>query len=354
MGRRFLSSVAGLSILLLLAPAPAAECSVKSKQKQMGEARDDAALVYFIRTKKFQGKARTFFVYADEHLVGTLDNNCYTFAYLPPGEHLLWMNFAKITETVDLEAGEVYYFNVWPKGANLDFQDVGRDWGQSLIETVKLYCQPTDKEVLKSETHIAERLGKAEKTEGAKPEGQYWASYEKSVGRWPHADLSAYPVLALEDFVLTDPKIEKRNKKLQVLSAAQRVTDMVEREIEDGLFAEVRREPLDPAGGGTVILRGEITRYKPGSRASRAMLIGTSNAYFDFKVTLIDAASGEELADFSGDRTWFWGGDMGESVGIEEMEESFAYELSLYLRECRTGERLGPDSTKMAGDVDQP
>ena len=161
-------------------------------------------------------------------------------------------------------------------------------------------------------------------------------------------------MLALEEFVLTDPKTEKRDKKLQVLSAAQRVTDMVEREIDDDVFTEIRREPLDLAGDGIVILRGEITRYKPGSRASRAMLIGTSNAYFDFKVTLIDAASGEELANFSGDRTWFWGGDMGQSVGIEEMEETFAYELSLYLRECRTGERLGPDSAKMAADVDEP
>jgi len=348
MRRLLVPLVFGLILCLFFPSVPVAEGAEKHKEKAMGEATDDAALVYFIRTKKFQGKARTFFVYADGTFLGTLDNNCYTYSYLEPGEHLLWLNFAKVTEDVDLKPGEVYYYNVWPAGAQLDFENVGSDWGQALITTVKSYCTPTEKEILKSETHIAERRGKAEVAAAKEPEEHYWASHEKSVGRWPHADISGYSVLFIEEFTLTDPKAFERKKALQVLSAPGRITDMVEREIDETLFTEIRRETPQEPTEGAVILQGEITRYKPGSRATRGLLIGTSNAYFDFAVRLIDSATGDELATFSGDRTWFWGGTMGESVGIQEMEESFVYELSVYLEECKRGR--GPEVTAVPMD----
>jgi len=44
----------GLILCLLFPSVPVAEGAEKHKEKAMGEATDDAALVYFIRTKKFQ------------------------------------------------------------------------------------------------------------------------------------------------------------------------------------------------------------------------------------------------------------------------------------------------------------
>jgi hypothetical protein len=49
------------------------------------------------------------FVYADQQFVGALDNNTYTSAYLPPGKHLLWLNWAKINTEIELEAGKTHY-----------------------------------------------------------------------------------------------------------------------------------------------------------------------------------------------------------------------------------------------------
>ena len=139
-------------------------------------------------------------------------------------------------------------------------------------------------------------------------------------------------------------KAEERKKTLQVQTAGSRIADMVERQLEEGLFTEVRRESPPSPAESAVILRGEITQYKAGSRAARAFFAGTSNSHLDFIVSLIDAGTGEELATFSANRVWAWGGYMGESVGIEEMEESLAFELSVYLEECKTGTVVEPET----------
>jgi hypothetical protein len=147
----------------------------------------------------------------------------------------------------------------------------------------------------------------------------------------------------VEDFTLTDPRADERRHQLQVQTASSRIADMVERHLDDDLFEQVlRSEKAEPAEG-KVVLRGEITRYKPGGRVARGALIGTSNSYLDFTMHLIDSATGNELATFSGDRTWFWGGMAGEAVGIEEMEESLAFELAVYLTECKTGVEWQPE-----------
>jgi hypothetical protein len=338
------AAAAGCVLSMAVPLLPAAE---KHTDKQIGEAVDNAALVYFVREKKMQWKARTFFVFADDEFVGTIDNNCYTFAYLRPGERLLWLNFAKITETAELQPGEVYYYKVTPTGTSfsnrLSIEDIGEDWGQALVAEVKSYCTPTEKEIETSEKYVVERLGKAQKYAAKEPEGSYWYSREKSVGRWPHADLAPYSTLIIEDFTLTDPKADERKHRLQVQTAPSRIADKVEGQLGDEVFAEVLRGEKSELAEGTVVLRGEITRYKPGSRVARSAMIGTSNSYLDFAMHLIDAATGEELATFSGDRTWFWGGMAGESVGIEEMEESLAFELAVYLTECKTGVEWQPE-----------
>jgi hypothetical protein len=334
---------AALAFILVHASVPSIPAAERHEDKRFGELVDNAALVYLIRQKKFQGKARTIFVFSEETLLGTLDNNSYTFTYVPPGEHLFWLNFAKTSERVDLDAGEAYYFNVSPRGAwrsKLVIENIGSEWGEALINEVKSFCTPTSKEIAKADEYVTERLGKAEKYAAKESESRYY-SREKTVGRWPKADLAPYSILFIEDFTLTDPNQEKRKKQMQVQTAGSRVADMLERELRDGLFSEVRRDSAAGPVEGAVVLRAELTQYKPGSRAARGFLIGTSNAHLDFIVHLIDGATGAELATFSDDRIWILS-DAG-GVGIEEMEESLAFELSVYLTECKTGVEWQPE-----------
>src|SRR5688500_15717460 len=95
--------------------AHAVQGAVRTPVKQEGQVAVDSALVYFMREARFQGGGRTMFLYSDDQFVGTLDNDCYTFASLPPGRHLLWLNWARINLEVELEAGKTYWYNVFDK-----------------------------------------------------------------------------------------------------------------------------------------------------------------------------------------------------------------------------------------------
>jgi hypothetical protein len=340
MRRRLGTTIAtGLILCLLFTIPQPLHSAERHRDKEFAEATDNAALVYLIRQKRFMGKKTTFFVYADNVLLGILDNDCYTYAYVPPGEHLFWLQYASITERIELEPGEVRYFDVWTR-----FDDVGPEWGQELIDKASAFCTPEEKELAKTEKHVRERLSEAELNAAKEPTKLYWYSRKKSVGAWPHADLAPYSILYIEDLALTDPKADKRDETSRVITAGRRVADLVERQLRDGLFDEVRRESPSEPVAGAVILRGELTQYKPGSRVARGLLIGTSNAHMDFAMHVVDAATGDELATFSAHRVWAWGGFLGMNAGIEEMEEALAYELSVYLEESKTGIEVQPET----------
>jgi hypothetical protein len=67
-----------------------------------------------------------------------------------------------------------------------------------------------------------------------------------------------------------------------------------------------------------LIITGEITTYTPGSRFLRGLLIGLGAASFKGHVSLKDGNT--ELAQFPFSKLWAWGGALGQSRGIEEME----------------------------------
>lgn len=324
-----------LCLLAALAPAEMAAAANRAPTKQGGEVAADSALVYFVREGHFQGSGRTMFVYCDDTFVGTLDNDCYTFAHLPPGKHLLWLNWARINAEVELEAGKTYYFNVWDK-----VREVDESFGKTLVGAVKGYCTPTPKEQATSAEHIQERYGKAQKVAATKPadaEADHTATKkrEENVSRWPKVDLAPYGTLFVEDFAMADPKAGERKKEYLVESAPQRLPDMVVKNVGTAAFEEVvRGTPAEPREG-SVILRAKITQYKPGSETARLMVAGAGSAQLEMSAELVDAASGKSLVQLPVDRTWAWGGILGASRGIEEMERNVAYELGLYLQRMR-------------------
>src|SRR5688572_5029139 len=224
--------LAVLASFVLAAALPAAQ---KSPQKQRGEVAADSALVYFLREGRFQGSGRTMFVYADEQFVGTLDDNCYAFAQLPPGKHLLWLNWSRINAEVELAAGKTYYFNLWDK-----IRPVDEALGNTMIDALGGYCTPEPKEQSTSAEHIAERYGKAQQRAAAKPADQPDATAlkrrEENVAKWPQADLTAYQVLVIEDFAMADPEAAERKKTYLVETAPRRIPDQVVRELGSGVF----------------------------------------------------------------------------------------------------------------------
>lgn len=323
-----LFAAVAVAILAVAFLAPATQAGTQSAQKVYAKPNAEKATVYFIRTKRFSGSGRTMFLYADDQFLGVLDNNSYTYAYIPPGKRFLWLNWARVNRTVELAAGETYYFVVWDS-----ILDVTEEVGQRRIEEVKAYCQPSDKETKTSEKHIRERSAKAQKfaEEDVGERAGSKGDREHHIAKWPKIDLSGYSILVIEDFAVTDPKAGKRKNQDLLSSAPSRVANLVSIDLDEGTFEEVVRGEIEEPREGALILRVELTQYKPGSATARFMIAGAGAARLDFLARLIDGASGEELASFSDERAYGWGGAMGASGGIETIEKNLAYELAVYL-----------------------
>jgi len=315
---------------------PAARAVTKATEKVFGEPHEAEALVYFLREPRFQGSARTMFLYADETFLGVLDNAAYTFAYLEPGAHLLWLNWAKVTDEVELEAGAVYYFTVWSRFVKLDEASA-----QRLIEELKFYTTPEAKEEETAKKHIADRYKKAERR-AEMPKKDYIGTdskREEHVAKWAKVDLAEYSSLYVEDFLMKDPKAAERKKDHLVDTVGRRLAVQIVDVLGEGVFTEVHLAAVDEPARGGLVLRGEITQYKPGSDAARMMIAGAGSAHLDFTAHLINGSSGEEVVSFSGERTWAWGGAAGASRGIQDLEQNVAYEIALYLKRSKGVEK---------------
>jgi hypothetical protein len=327
---------AGLAACFLLAPLPAL-AATKSKTKQYGEARPDQALVYIIREKRFVGSGRTMFVYADDQFLGAVDNDSYTYAYVTPGKHLLWLNWTSINAEAEFEAGKTYYYAMWSTIDPLDEAS-----GRAYVEGIGSYATATPDEIAKGDEHIEKRYGKAQARAAKKPDEDTRATNlrmrESHIAKWPKVDLGAYPALCVEPFVMADAKAEDRAKQYQVDSAPQRLSELVLAELGTTAFTAVRKGDCGNAAD-TVVLRSRITQYKPGNDTARFMLAGAGSAQIEMIVDLVAADSGKTLVQFEPKGLWAWGGAVGASRGITDLEKNVAYEVAAYLKRAR-GEAL--------------
>src|SRR5262249_41252329 len=158
------------------------------------------------------------------------------------------------------------------------------------------------------------------------------AARNAHVARWPKADLAAHSVLCVEPFVMADPKAGNRKQEYLVDSAPTRIAKLMLEELGGSAFAEVREEsPCTAPGAAT--LRGRITQYKPGSEAARLMIAGAGNAQIELIVTLSDGASGNQLVELEPKGMWAWGGALGASRGISDLEKNVAFEIASYLKQ---------------------
>ena len=331
---RFRVLALALATLAGALAAPPVTGAEKSAKKVFGEVKPDQALLYLIREGHMQGAARTAFVFADETFLATLDNNSYAFAYLPPGKHLLWLNWAQVNAEVELAAGQTYYFNVWAS-----FEPLDELSGQAFLKGIKSYVTPEAAELEKSREHIQERYGKATASAAKKPKDTPKATNldhrAKHIAAWPKLDLAGYDVLCLEPFVMSDPKAAERKQGYLAESAPVRMTGLVAESLGTETFREVRQGvPCEPVPG-VAWLRTRITQYKPGNETARMMLAGAGSAQLETLVTVLDGESGKSLVAFEATGLWAWGGALGASRGISDLEKNVAYEIASYLRNAR-------------------
>jgi hypothetical protein len=134
---------------------------------------------------------------------------------------------------------------------------------------------------------------------------------------------------------MTDPRAGARKKQDLVETVTTRLPDGIRQNLDSQAFAEVRRGPAESVAAA-VVLRAKITQYKPGSTTARLMMAGAGSAHLDLLVQLLDAATGQQLVMFPLDRTWGFGGVLGASKDIPEMERNLARELVIYLQQCKS------------------
>ncbi len=87
------------------------------------------------------------------------------------------------------------------------------------------------------------------------------------------------------------------------------------------LFSSVETGSVARGLDHECLVGGAITKYKPGSRVARAILIGLGSAKLQGSVTVTDAAGGTQLLTAPFDKLWAWGGVLGVSKGMNNMVE---------------------------------
>ena len=147
---------------------------------------------------------------------------------------------------------------------------------------------------------------------------------------WPTVDLTEYERLYIEDVRVTDPEAAERKVQELVETVPQRMANLIMFSVDPDLWENVERGSPESGGKG-LILRVELTQYKPGSAGARFTMIGTGAAHLNLRAALLDAASGQELTAFDENRTFAWGGFVGMSRGITLMEENASKELAAWI-----------------------
>lgn len=155
-----------VSMLALLAalvlPLDVSAATIQDTKK-FGEPRADKALVYVIRDSAFVGRAVGIFVFADEQLVGFLRNNTYTFAYVPPGVHMIWGDTDSALDMY-LVAGETYYVTAQPGNP---MSILSTSDGKAAIEKVGAYIESDSADIDNGARRVAKRYDKIRKREAA-------------------------------------------------------------------------------------------------------------------------------------------------------------------------------------------
>jgi hypothetical protein len=160
---RFGALFSSVIIFVLSLPLSVAGSTIQ-KTKQWGEPRPDKALVYAVRESAIVGRAVGMFVFADEQLIAFLRNGTYSFAYIDPGQHMIWGDTDSALD-IHLVAGETYYISAHVAGP-ITLLTEGD--GKAAIDGVGAYIQNDATDVENGAKRVARRYEKVRKREARK------------------------------------------------------------------------------------------------------------------------------------------------------------------------------------------
>ena len=131
----------------------------------------------------------------------------------------------------------------------------------------------------------------------------------------PGVDLKACRTICVKEATAADGVVVPTHILSQATSA------VVSRLQASGKFDAVYTHPC-PAGEKPTHVAMLYTSYRPGSRTLRWLLIGLGTADLKMNVQLAAGADGQTLGEGNVHEYWGWGGWLGMSRGIEEMQDT--------------------------------
>ncbi len=164
------------------------------------------------------------------------------------------------------------------------------------------------------------------------------------VGIAPGFQLKDYPVVVVRQFTVTEPEVnDAEDRKLAAEMPSFLQGELVRRLRESGLFTRVvnaNETDYKPGAEKALMLKGEITRLAPGSRALRYWVgFGAGRSKAQAETRFVDAQSGQPVLVIADRRVAAYGIFGGDSR--EHLRESFddmARDLAKFLVRLSKGE----------------
>lgn len=121
----------------------------------------------------------------------------------------------------------------------------------------------------------------------------------------------------------------KDNVTVKVTKGATELMDYDLARIEQVITREINAYKVKNATKGTTNegsfrVEVEMQTYDKGNAFARAMLAGLGSMKLKGKVVVIDEASGKQVAEYTADKVFAWGGIYGASTTIVDVEPAFA------------------------------
>jgi Domain of unknown function (DUF4410) len=114
-------------------------------------------------------------------------------------------------------------------------------------------------------------------------------------------------------------KLEPANEVSMTDAEKQRLSKLIISEID-----AKRRENTNAADPKEYEFEVIVTRYEKGNAFARFMLAGLGQIHIDAHVTVFSLPARDKYAEFDIDKTFAWGGFVGASTKIENVEHGFA------------------------------
>jgi hypothetical protein len=133
---------------------------IKHKDKAMGKASPDKALVYILRPAGM-GTAIKMWAFVDDRFMGVTKGKNYTYALAAPGERLFWAKAENVSALkLTVEAGKTYFLkqkvNMGGFKARVKLLVVDESETPQIFKKCKYYVTPTERANDKAKTYIEE------------------------------------------------------------------------------------------------------------------------------------------------------------------------------------------------------